>query len=128
MPTWKRRPAAATLGRYGSASAEQPLWDRLRKWRSAWVGRASELPNGSGGGLPNGLETALGGALIEAIGSGQAWFAEPEKLARLASFCVSRGGCQRVQQIIEVSPRTPMINLFGSAAGGYSATVNQYRL
>ena len=76
----------------------------------------------------HGLETALEGALIEALGSGQAWFAGPEKLATLASFCVSRGGCQRVQQIIQASTATPVINVFSSAEGRYSATVNQYRV
>src|SRR5262249_13550457 len=49
--------AVVTLGRYGSAEAEQPLWDRLRRWHSAWASRSSELPDGYGPGLKNGLET-----------------------------------------------------------------------
>ena len=120
--------AAATLGRYGLAAAEQPLWDRMKEWHSAWVGRAGELPNGSGSGLRNGLETALEMSLIEALASGQAWFAGPEKLAKLASLCVSRDGCRRVQDIIRQSSDTPVINVFPQSEGRYSALVNQYQL
>ncbi len=29
--------AAATLGRYGSPDAEQPLWGRLEQWHAAWA-------------------------------------------------------------------------------------------
>lgn len=120
--------AAATLRNYGSTAAEQPLWDRLQEWHSAWVGRAGELPNGFGSGLRNGLETSLEMALIEALGSGQAWFAGPEKLARLTSLCASHGGCQRVQDIIRQSSDAPIISVFLQAEGRYSASVSQYQV
>ena len=104
--------AVATLGRYGSAEAEQPLWDRLRKWHSAWASRPNELPDGYGPGLKNGSETGLELALIEALGTGQGWFAGPEKLGKLASLCVSGGGCRKAQEMIAQYSATPVITLF----------------
>ena len=106
--------AVATLGRYGSAEAEQPLWDRLRKWHSAWASRPNELPDGYGPGLKNGSETGLELALIEALGTGQGWFAGPEKLGKLASLCVSGGGCRKAQEMIAQYSATPVITLFHS--------------
>ena len=120
--------AVATLRRYGSAEAEQPLWDRLRKWHSAWANRPSELPDGYGPGLKNGLETALELALMEALGTGQGWFAGPEKLAKLASLCVSPGGCQNAQGLSAQYSATPVITVLPGYEGHYSATVNQYHL
>lgn len=120
--------ATVTLGRYGSAAAEQPLWDRLEKWHSKWAGRAGELPNGYGSGLRNGLETGLEAALIEALASAQAWFAGPEKLERLAKLCVSSASCRRLQDINTECSDAPVINIFVQAEGRYSASVNQYQL
>jgi hypothetical protein len=120
--------AVATLGRYGSADSEQPLWDRMRKWHSTWAGRSRELPNGYGSGLENGLETGLELALMEALGTGQGWFAEPEKLGKLASLCVSTGGCQRAQTMMAQYSATPLITVCLAYEGQYSSTVNQYQL
>ena len=120
--------AVTTLGRYGSAEAEQPLWDRLRKWHSAWASRSSELPDGYGPGLKNGLETGLELALVEALGTGQGWFAGPERLGKLASLCVSAGGCRKAQELITQYSATPVITVFPASEGHYSAMVNQYQL
>jgi hypothetical protein len=119
--------AATTLGRYGSAETEQPLWNRLEKWHTRWAGRASELPNGYGIGLQNGLETALELSLIDALGAGQAWFAGPGDLARLSRLCVSTGGCQKVNEITTEAEDTPNTNVYGSAQG-YHASVAQYQV
>jgi hypothetical protein len=119
--------AATTLGRYGSVEAEQPLWNRLEKWHARWAGHASELPNGFGSALQNGLETALESSLIEALGSGQAWFAGPDELGRLARLCVSSGGCQRVQEIATEAETAPNINVYGSEPN-YHASVAQYQV
>ena len=120
--------AVVTLGRYGSAEAEQPLWDRLRRWHSAWASRSSELPDGYGPGLKNGLETRLELALLEALGTGQGWFTGPEKLAKLASLCVSAGGCRKAQEMMAQCSGTPRITVSPAYEGHYSATVNQYQL
>jgi hypothetical protein len=118
---------AATLGRNGSVEVEQPLWDRLGKWHARWAGQANELPNGSGGALQNGLETTLESSLIEALGSGEAWFAGPDELGRLARLCVSTGGCQRVQEIARGATAAPNINVYGSEPS-YHASVAQYQV
>jgi hypothetical protein len=120
--------AVTTLGRYGSAEAEQPLWDRLRKWHSAWASRSSELPDGYGPGLKNGLETGLELALMEALGTGQGWFAGSEELGKLASLCLSADGCRKPQEMMAQYSATPVINVFSGNEGHYSATVNQYQL
>ena len=119
--------AAGILGRYGSAEAEPSLWDRLEKWHADWAGRASELPDGSGIALRNGLETALESALIDALGAGQAWFAGPDDLARLAGLCVSSGGCRRVQEITAQAAATPNVNVYGSP-DGRRGSVAQYQV
>lgn len=118
--------AAATLGRYGSDEAEQPLWDRFERWHAQWADRASELPDGSGSALQNGIETALEQALIDALGAGQAWFAGPRALARLSKLCVSTSGCQRVQEIITEAEAAPNINVY-RLAPDYRASVAQYQ-
>jgi len=118
--------AATTLGRYGSAEAEQALWDRLEKWHARWAGRASELPNGYGIGLQNGLETELEFSLIDALGAGQAWFAGPGELARLSRLCVSTVGCQKVNDIASQAEVIPNINVYGSEPD-YHASVAQYQ-
>jgi len=119
--------AAATLGEYGSAGAEQPLWDRLEKWHARWAAHSSDLPNGYGSALHNGLETALERSLIDALGAGQAWFAGPDVLGRLARLCASSGGCQRVHEIAEEAAAAPNINVYGSEPT-YHASVAQYQI
>ncbi len=125
-PQWAAG-AVTILSRYGSVEAEQPLWDRLEKWHTRWAGHASELPNGSGSALQNGLETALELALIEALGLGQSWFAGADHLGRLARLCVSTGGCRRVQEIASEAAATPNISVYGSEQS-YHASVAQYHV
>ena len=120
--------AATVLGRYGSAEVEQLLWERLEQWHARWAGRASELPNGYGVGLQNGLETALELSLIGALGAGHAWFAGPAEVARLARLCVSTGGCQRVSALAaSAEEATHLINVYGFEPD-YHASVAQYEV
>ena len=119
--------AATILGRHGSAEAQPPLWDCLEKWHTRWAGHANDLPNGSGIALKNGMETALELALIDALGSGQSWFAGTDDLERLARLCLSSGGCQRVQEIARQATGPSNINVYGSKQN-YHASVAQYRV
>jgi hypothetical protein len=118
--------AAATLGRYSSAAAEQSLWDRLRKWHAAWAGRASELPNGTGVGLTNGLETELELALVRALATGQAWFAGPAKLQQIKSLCVSPMELREVADMISRFSSAPLISVSTFGNENFSAGVLQY--
>jgi hypothetical protein len=119
--------AAAVLGRYGSTAAEQPLWDRLRKWHSVWAGRAAELPDGFGSGIPNGLETQLENALFNSIETGQAWFAGTEKLQNLRSLCVSSMVRREADSAIQTSESKPLIGVSVFGDGRISGSVRQYQ-
>ena len=118
--------SASVLGHYGSAEAEQPLWERFEKWHAAWAGRANELAHGYGAGLPNGMEIALELALINALGTGRAWYAGPAELARLSRLCVSTPGCQRVNEVVSQIEGIPNINVYRSDPD-YQGSVAQYQ-
>ena len=119
--------AADTLGRYGSPTAEQPLWNRLRKWHLAWAGRAAELPNGTGSAFTNGLETALEMALVNALARAQSWFAGPEMLQRVRALCVSQFARGQVDIMLNTLSSTPLIGvgLFGD--GSFAGDVYHYQ-
>ncbi len=120
--------AAVALGRYGSPSAEQPLWDRLRKWHLAWAGRAAELPNGTGSALTNGLQTALETALVNALATAQSWYAGPEKLQRVRALCVSQWARGQVDNMLNTLSSTPLIGVNAFGDGRFGGTVYQYQM
>jgi hypothetical protein len=119
--------AAATLGRYGSPAAEQPLWDRLGKWHLAWAGRAAELPDGAGSALTNGLQTALEMALVNALATAQSWFAGPEKLQRVRVLCVSQYAQGQVDNMLNTLSSTPLIGVSTFGDGSFAGSVCQYQ-
>ena len=107
---------------YGSPAAEQPLWDRLRKWHLAWAGRAAELPNGTGSVFTNGLQTALEMALVNALATAQSWFAGPEKLQRIKALCVSQWLGARLTTCSTLFPLHHSLALTRSAMEALRAT------
>ena len=76
--------------------------------------------------MPNGMEIALELALINALGTGQAWYAGPAELARLSRLCVSTVGCQRVDEIASQGEEIPHINVYRSDPD-YQGSVAQYQ-
>jgi hypothetical protein len=92
-----------TLGEYGSAQAEAPLWKRFEKWHEEWKDKADQLQRTdfpvqkvvtgqittAKSGRPPELETArrLESYFADALARAPGWFADAEKLKRIQSLC-----------------------------------------
>jgi hypothetical protein len=87
--------AASTLGQYGSAGGEKPLWTRLEKWLQEWKGRAEELPKNFDSSHPNFWHKQVGPALRQALSQSPAWLIDHEKLARLRQSCLDKDELQQ---------------------------------
>ena len=121
--------AATLLGRYGSAAAEQALWQRFEQWHSVWEGREQELPDTRWGeGVPNSSAASLETALFNALATGQAWWLGGEKLRRLQALCVSRWTARNAEQVIPQASADPMIAVSSFGSGTYSVSLAQYQL
>ena len=120
--------AAATLGRYGTAAAEQALWQRFQKWHSTWQGREDRLPDQIAGDVPNASQVGLEMALLESLAQGQAWFAGEQELQRLKALCISRYARQHADELIGQQSSEPhiVVSVFDKAS--YQITVAQYQL
>jgi hypothetical protein len=77
------RNAAEALGKYGSVKAEAALGARLEKFHEHWKDRADELHYRPGAKPEVLAEIGLGQVLVQAISSGQAWFADEDTIAKL---------------------------------------------
>lgn len=73
--------AAESLGRYGTAAAEAPLWNAFEYFHNYWKDRPAQL-NVEG----EYLEVALRNAIARA----SAWHTSEAGLRRMASLCISR--------------------------------------
>jgi hypothetical protein len=80
--------AATFLRQFGSAAAEQPLWERFEQWSGEWRGREVELTSAAGKPGPNQWQLNLGESLKRALAMGRAWLADPSKLQRIAQLSV----------------------------------------
>lgn len=77
------RNAAEALGKYGSGKAEAALWSRLEKLHEQWKDRADELRYRPGVKPDVLAEVGLEQDLVQAISSGQAWFATEDTIRKL---------------------------------------------
>jgi hypothetical protein len=77
------RDAAEALGKYGSEKAEAALWKRLEKFHEQWKDNADELRVRVGAKPDVLAEAGLGQSLVQAIATGQAWFATEDTIHRL---------------------------------------------
>ncbi len=80
-----KRGAAEMLGKYGSPSAQQPLWETIEYFRAWWKDQEAELAK-SGGAESHELERTL----TTALGKSSAWTLDAAGLRRLLSLCSSR--------------------------------------
>jgi len=92
--------AAAYLGRYGSATAEGPLWAHLTEWTAKWQEREAEFRYVPGENNAKVWQRNLGASLIQAIGTGQSWLADEEKLGRLRQLAVGDNGRQQIDSML----------------------------
>jgi hypothetical protein len=78
--------SAITLGEYGSAQAEAPLWKRFEKWHEEWKQKADQMQREKSG---NKSDTALDRSFSHALAQATAWLADAEKLKRIQSLCLT---------------------------------------
>jgi len=92
--------AVAVLGKYASADAEEPLWQRLEKWHREWGGREQELKADLRDNEPIRLQTGLEHALRMALSQSPAWLADVKKLERIKQLCVTQSEREQVDHSI----------------------------
>jgi len=80
--------AALYLGKYGSAAAEQKLWDCLTQWNEKWKDKPGELRYVMAGDNPNQYQRSLGTSLVDAIRNAKSWNVDENKLRRLRQLAV----------------------------------------
>lgn len=80
--------AAAYLGRYGSASAEDILWARFTSWSAQWQGHERELQYFPDQSIETLNQAEVGTNLLQALGEGHGWLADEAKIRRLIDLSV----------------------------------------
>jgi hypothetical protein len=123
--------AAVYLGNFGSASAEQPLWDRYEAWSREWGGRDKELRFVYAGENPNVWQAALGENLARALASGFGWLSDETKLRRIEALAVGPNLTQSVQNAAKAwleRPVTIRCTPTGFSPKPLSCNVAQYEL
>ena len=74
--------AAQALGRYGSETAQMPLWDSFRYFHEYWKGKGAQL-------AVNGEGVVLEAELRNAIARGRNWLTTDIDLRKMESLCIS---------------------------------------
>lgn len=123
--------AAVYLGNFGSASAEQPLWDRYEAWSREWGGRDKELRFVYAGENPNIWQAALGENLARALASGFGWLSDETKLRRIEALAIGPNITQNVQNAVKAwleRPVTIRCTPTGFSPKPLSCIVAQYEL
>jgi len=95
------------LGKYGSADAEQPLWNRYEAWSREWSGRATELRFVPAGENPHVWDANLGQSLARALASGGAWLSDESKLRRIQALGVGANIQQETEQALQAWLKRP---------------------
>jgi hypothetical protein len=89
--------AATLLGQYGTATAEEPLWQRFEKWHAEWQEREADLTGKLPGRTSLGAPALADQALVEnalraALSYSGAWLADAEQLKRIRALCLTEKG------------------------------------
>ena len=116
-----KKGAAEVLGKYGSASAEEPLWHTMEFFHNWWQGREAQLKehqNEEGFQFERTLRIALA--------QGDAWVAGREKLQRLQSLCSSDWCRNEVTGWLREAESPIQVSVAAMPEGFIS--VGQYRL
>jgi hypothetical protein len=123
--------AAAYLGSFGSANAEQPLWDRYEAWSREWSGRERELQFVNAGENPNVWQNNLGEGLSRALASGLGWLSNESKLRRIKEPAVGPTIAQNTQGALKAWLERPLAIFCtpnGFSPASISCNVAQYEL
>ncbi len=121
--------AAATLGRFGSAAAEESLWNRLEEWHRNWVGRLDELD------IQEGVDVFASEAhieieLVRALSNARAWVLSANGFERLIKLCVTEMGRKEAQNLAKQADQSSLqinVNFDSSDDSVFQVSVGQYR-
>jgi hypothetical protein len=100
--------AAVYLGSYGSAGAEQALWDRYEAWSREWSGREKELRYVYAAENPNVWQKGLGENLAHALASGVGWLSDESKLRRIEELAVGPTILQNAESALKAWSERPL--------------------
>ena len=123
--------AASYLGSYGSAGAEQPLWQRYEDWSREWTGRDKELRYIYGGENPNVLQKGLGENLARSLATGIGWLSDEAKIRRIKELGVGPDIAQSMDGLMKACSQRPLTIRFTQTnflPAPYSFNVAQYDL
>ena len=125
------RDAATYLGEYGSANAEQPLWERYEAWSTEWSGREKEMRYVYGGANPNAEQAGLGENLARALATGVGWLSDQSQLRRIQQLGVGQNISQITQNALADWSKRPLVIVcmaVGIPAEPYRFALAQYQL
>jgi hypothetical protein len=111
--------AAHSLGRYGSAAAQAPLWDTFRYFHEYWKGKGAELAK-------NGEGIALEVELRNAIARGNNWLMTETDLRTIESLCISERCLYETQQDLAALQKPLRIEILEQPGGVRSAVAQYY--
>jgi len=121
--------AATMLGKFGSAAAEAPLWQRYTVWAAAWEGREADLDltlaDDTG---DRGDQLGLGQNLMMAIATGKSWLTDGSKLRQLSHLTKVRRVRDQLDRFVDMWKSQPLDISFSEnpAPAGFQARVAQY--
>jgi len=120
------RNAAEALEKYGSGKAEAALWARLEKFHEQWKDRADELHYRLGA-MPEVLaEVGLEQVLVQAISSGQGWFATEDTIAKLKDLATPQMQAELDGVLQEIQSGEYGLNLNWWPEGTLNYSVGRY--
>jgi len=100
--------AATALGRWGTAEAEQPLWERIKRLHDEWAGRQRELHGpwelDNPGSNANAMEQALSSAILR----GHGWMIRREDLTRLQGLLLNENERRQIAFVDLDSAKQPI--------------------
>ena len=123
--------AVSYLGSYGSAGAEQPLWQRYEEWSREWAGRDKELRYVYGAENPNVWQKGVGENLARALATGVGWLSDETKLGRIKRLGVGPDIAQSMDGFLNACTQRPLTIRFTEKnfpPAPYSFNLAQYDL
>ena len=120
------RNAAEALGKYGSGKAEAALWARLEKFHEQWKDRADELHYRLGAKPEVLAEVGLEQVLVQAISSGQGWFATEDTIAKLKDLATPQMQAELDGVLQEIQSGEYGLNLNWWPEGTLNYSVGRY--
>lgn len=123
--------AASYLGSYGSASAEQPLWQRYEEWSREWAGRDKDLRYVYGAENPNVWQKGVGENLARSLATGVGWLSDEAKIRRIKELGVGPDLAQNMDGLLSACSQRPLTIRFTQTnfpPAPYSFNLAQYDL